>query len=57
MKLMNPIKQSEPSRIRVRDSDPLGRKLAGSLRSMFLGARLRFMRLGGNGVNRATHKI
>ena len=28
-------------RIRVRDSDPLGRRLAGSLRSMFLGARLR----------------
>ena len=41
----------------VRNGGPLGRRLAGCSCLKFLGARLRFMRLGGNGVNRATHKI
>jgi len=43
----------------VRDSDPLGRRLAMEIPAFagMTSVRLRFMRLGGNGVNRATHKI
>ena len=41
----------------VGDSDPLGRRLAGCFVLMLSEARLRFMRLDGNGMTRTAHKI